>query len=140
MPISLNLSENTCRQLRDKLLPPQMISSEVSFYLRLLHSNSLLLGLLVEGGLILHHGAAAHALLEALFHHFTTNVADKLFEPELIGCLAQQLGSTLGISFLPADPNFLGAATTFAIVLLDLSRKRDKQEKRGNLFLRLTLA
>ena len=106
MPISLNLSENTVNYVTNFFLTDDP-GSEKSPSILGFAFRSLLLGLLVSG-LICILGAAAHALLEALFHPYDPNVSElyaALFDQTLIQIFGAAAGSTL-ISFL-LTPIFL---------------------------------
>ena len=106
MPISLNLSENTVNYVTNFFLTDDP-GSEKSPSILGFAFRSLLLGLLVSG-LICILGAAAHALLEALFHPYDPSVSElyaALFDQTLIQIFGAAAGSTL-ISFL-LTPIFL---------------------------------
>ena len=106
MPISLNLSENTVNYVTNFFLTDDP-GSEKSPSILGFAFRSLLLGLLVSG-LICILGAAAHALLEALFHPYDPNAGAfyaALFDQTIIQIFGAAAGSTL-ISFL-LTPIFL---------------------------------
>jgi putative effector of murein hydrolase LrgA (UPF0299 family) len=109
MPISLNLSENTVNYVTNFFLTDDP-GSEKSPSILGFAFRSLLLGLLVSG-LICILGAAAHALLEALFHPYDPTAGmfhvsyAALFDQTIIQIFGAAAGSTL-ISFL-LTPIFL---------------------------------